>query len=204
MSDLDQAVFEQRAHELAAKAGITLDRDDPAEWSNFLDAARSDVLLQRGIAHIRDRGLPEELCDYLARSWVVHVETFDRCRSERDVTMAASWARRHAQVAAAVLAMPPLSPVPSSDTPDTRPAPRVWRDAQMEATGESWRWFEVHPGLLTYAPDWPTARKWAPTTTAGICRNLDPDTVRESYGELTDVTAEHPLSEVPPSPEGAR
>jgi hypothetical protein len=102
----DQAVFEQRAHELAAKAGITLDRDCPPEWADFVDAGRSDVLLQRGIAHVRERGLPEELADYLARSWVVHVETFGRCRTAGDVTMAASWARRHAKVAAAVLAMP--------------------------------------------------------------------------------------------------
>jgi hypothetical protein len=50
--------------------------------------------------------LPEELSDYLARTWITHVETFERCRTEGDVTMAASWARRHAKVAAAVLAMP--------------------------------------------------------------------------------------------------
>lgn len=121
MSADDEAVFEQRANELAAKAGVTLDREEgPPEWSDFMDAARSDVLLQRGIAHIRTKGLPEDLCDYLARTWVIHVETFERCRTESEVTIAASWARRHAKVAAAVLAMPTLPPVSS---PDTAPAP---------------------------------------------------------------------------------
>src|SRR5688500_14921914 len=91
-----------------------------------MDAARSDVLLQRGIAHIRDFGLPEELCDYLARSWITHVETFERCRTEGEVTMAAGWARRHAKVAAAVLAMP--SPVSSQDTPPAPRPAREWRD----------------------------------------------------------------------------
>jgi hypothetical protein len=131
----DQAVFEQRANELAAKAGITLDREEcPPEWSDFMDAARSDVLLQRGIARVRTKGLPEELCDYLARTWMTHVETFERCRSEPDVTMAASWARRHAKVAAAVLAMPPLSGVSSQDTPQAPRPARVWRDT----AGDLW------------------------------------------------------------------
>lgn len=131
----DRDVFEQRAHELAAKAGITLDREEcPPEWNDFMDAARSDVLLQRGIAHIRTKGLPEELCDYLTRTWITHVETFERCRSEPDVTMAASWARRHAKVAAAVLAMPPLSGVSSPDAPAPRQArePRVWDEGDFE------------------------------------------------------------------------
>jgi hypothetical protein len=83
-----------------------------------------------------------------------------------------------------------VSAVSSQDTPAPRPAPRVFKDAQMAANGDPWRWFEVHPGLLTYAPDWPTAREWAPTTTTGIGRNLLPDAVRASYGELTDVTTE--------------
>jgi hypothetical protein len=122
----DEAVFEQRANELATKAGITLDREEcPPEWSDFMDAARSDVLLQRGIAHVRTKGLPEELSDYLARTWITHVETFERCRTEGDVTMAASWARRHAKVAAAVLAMPSLG-VSGEDRSEPTPAPAEW------------------------------------------------------------------------------
>lgn len=103
---VDAGQVDERMHVLAIRCGVTLDpEEDPVTFGDVRRAAADVCALQAAIAHA-PRVLPEGLATYLARSWQIHVEPFDRACKMSELEIAAGWARRHAEAARSVLAMP--------------------------------------------------------------------------------------------------
>lgn len=100
-----EAATEDRMYVLAIRCGVQLDpEEDPVTFGDVRRAAADDCALRAAIAHA-PTVLPSGLAEYLARSWQVHTETFDRARQMSELEVAAGWARRHASAARSVLSI---------------------------------------------------------------------------------------------------
>lgn len=100
-----EAATEDRMYVLAIRCGVSLDQEeDPVTFADVRRAAADDCALRAAIDHL-PRVLPAGLAEYLARSWQIHTEPFDRARKMSELEIAAGWARRHATAARVVLSM---------------------------------------------------------------------------------------------------
>lgn len=98
---------EDRMYVLAIRCGVQLDREeDPVTFGDVRRAASDDCALRAAIVYA-PQVLPEGLANYLARSWQIHAEAFDRVCRMSELEIAAGWARRHAVAARSVLEMTP-------------------------------------------------------------------------------------------------
>lgn len=104
---VDTSQVDERMHVLAIRCGVTLDpEDDPVTFGDVRRAASDDCALRAAVVHA-SKVLPEALATYLARSWQMHADAFDRVCRLSELEIAARWARQHAVAARSVLEMRP-------------------------------------------------------------------------------------------------
>lgn len=94
-----------RTVEFARMCSLDLDaEEDPVAAGDVKRAAADDVALRAGIKYAPEV-LPSVLANYLARSWQMHADAFDRVEMLSELEIAARWARSHATAARDLLTM---------------------------------------------------------------------------------------------------